>query len=249
MQKDSSMMYSLKEHREKIITNIQDFLIYKRTNTIDFGNRLMSDFKVIGFSGAASDESLFVQFEGYNEKPHSNHIWVNKKDLEKFLNGDRKIGVNLLVDNFFVESNCLVFEINLIKNGIKIPTINFAKKFRGININYKDKIYKSYDVQVNEEKDSINKVIRVFVLEPLSSESYIDKYTVIQNKVEIKNGITFEDFGNQDKFIRKFDALEAIRIERRSISNEITAWFRLNMLDKVDDNIASAFYEKIKEII
>lgn len=249
MQKNNQMMYSLKEHREKIITDIQDFLKHKRTNTIDFGNRLMTDFKVSGFSGTAEDESLLVQFEGYEEKPHANHIWVNKKELEKFLNGDKKIGVNLLIDNFFVENNCLVFEINLIKNGIKSPTLNAAEKFRGININNQGKVYKSYDVQVTEEKDSINKVIRVFVLEPSSSESYIEKHTVIQNKVEIKNGITFEDFHNQDKFVRKFDALEAIRMERRSIAEEMTAWFRLNMLDKVDDNIAAAFYKKIKEII
>ncbi len=242
-------MYSLKEHKEKIITDIQDFLKHKRTNTIDFGNRLMSDFKVIGFTGDATDESLLVKFEGYDEKPHANHIWVNKKELENFLNGDRKIGVNLLIDNFFVENNCLVLEINLIKNGIKTPTVNAAEKFRGININNSGKLYKSYDVQVSEEKDSINKVIRVFVLEPSSSESYIDKHTVVQNKVEIKNGITFEDFYNQDKFVRKFDALEAVRMERRSIAEEMTAWFRLNMLDKVDDNIASAFYKKIKEIV
>lgn len=250
MRKDNNLMYSLSEHREKIITNIQDFLNYKRTNTIDFGSRLMNVFKVVDFSGAQLDENLFVKFEGYDSNPQSNHYWVSKKELDSFLSGKKSIGVNLTVDRFYNENGYSIIEVNLIKNGFKKMYLKDAEKFRGIQINYNGKIYKSYDVQVSLVKDNlVGKIIRIFVIEPSSGESYINKHTVVQNKVEIKNGITFEDFDNQEQFVRKFDALEAVRMERKNIVSELKAWFSLNMSEKVDDDFSVAFIGKLNEII
>lgn len=248
--KDNSMMYSLKEHKQKIISNIQDFLNYKRTNSIDFGSRLMHDFQVIDFVGSQEDDSLMVKFEGYEGMPHSNHYWVEKVELEAFLNGKKLIGVNLIVDKFYQENNCIVLDVNLMKNGVKKTTIYDAEKLKGIKINYLGKIYKSYDVQVQLEKDTtIDKVIRVFVFELSSAESYINNHTVVQNKIEIKNGITFEDFESQEQFVRKFDALEAIRLERKAVSNEFKAWFLLNMEFRMDAPVAKAILDKLKEIV
>jgi len=246
----ADMFNPTKENRPKIIKDLQDFLNYKRTNTKDFGNRLLKDFNVVDFSGTQEENKLFVQFENYEKSPQSNHYWVEKKELDDFLNGNRPLGVNLLVDKFSNENDCLILEVNLMKNGFKKTTIQDAERLKGININYGGKLYKSYDVQVNVETDNIiDKIIRIFVFEPSSAESYIEKNTVVQNKVEIKNGITFEDFYNQDRFVRKFDALEAVRMERKSISNELRAWFMLNMADKVTGEFSEAFLKKIKEII
>lgn len=247
---ENNAKHSKKEQKEKIISNIQDFLNYKRTNSIDFGSRLLKEFKVVDFSGGPQDENLMVKFEEYDSAPHSNHYWVSKRELEDFLNGNKDIGAKVFVDNIYTENNHSIIEVNLLKNGLKKPTINDAEKLKGINIVHKNILYKSYDVQVAvSDGNFIQHVVKVFVFEPISSEIYINKHTVVQNKIEIKNGITFEDFNTQEQFVRKFDALEAIRLERKSISDELRAWCLLNMSNRVDDAVLNAFLKKIKEII
>lgn len=243
-------MYSLAQHKEKIMSDIQDFLNYKRTNSIDFGTRLLDDFKVVNFRTDNGD-SLFVEFEGYEKIPHSNHYWVQKKELQDFLAGNNRMGVNLFVDNAFVENNCTIFEVNLIKNGFKKMTIHDAQKLKGIQINYNNKLYKSYDVQVKLIKDTeIDKVIRVFVIEPTSAEYFLNHNTVVKNSIiQIKNGITFEDENSKETFVKKEIALEAVKLERKSVTNEFKAWFMLNMADKVDGHVSDAVLQKLKEIV
>lgn len=249
MRQSNADTLSLQEQKGKVISNIQDFLNYKRKNSIDFGIRLLKNFKVVNFSAGPKDENLMIHFEGYESVPHSNHYWVSKKELESFLNGKKETGVKLFVDCSYCEDDKYVLEVNLMKNGFKKPKVTDAERLRGINIIYQDKIYKSYDVKVVKNGDLIESIIKVFVFEPNYSEKYIDTHTVVQNRIEIKNGITFEDFHTQEEFVRKFDALEAVRLERRSIIDEMTAWCMLNMTDKVEDSVLQAFLKKMKEII
>lgn len=248
-QQNDLIKYSLPNYKDKIISNLQEFLNYKRANSIDFGTRLLHKFKVKDFSLKKNDESFFVEFEESNEEKHANHYWVQKKDLEVFMSGNKEIGVKLFVDSVYKEDKFLIFQINLSKNGFKKPTISEAQKLRGLNIKYNNEIYKSYDVQVSIEKDNyIDKNVRVFVHEQSSAEHYLNNHTVLQNKVEIKNGITFEDFDKQEFFVRKLDAIEAVRMEKKSVITELQSWFMLNLANKLDEDITKEFLKKMNEI-
>lgn len=243
-------MYSLEEHKKKILSDLQDFLNYKRTNSLDFGSRLLKPFVVESCSSGRKDENIMVKFKGYDELPHANHYWVNKKELDEFLNGKKELGVALMIDHAYEDGEQIIFEINLIKNGIKKPHLVDAQKIRGLNIKHNGRIFKCYDVNVSINEDfSIDKAVRAYVLESSSAESYINRNTVRQNKVEIKNGITFEDFDTQEEFVRKFEALEAIRLERKDVVNELRAWVVLNMTDKVEKSVLNSFLKKLSEIV
>lgn len=239
------------EERKKIISDLQNFLNYKRTNSIDFGSRLLKDFTVSGFKWNATDESLFVELDGYILNPHSNHYWVNRNELESFLKGNNPIGTKLMIDSVYQEKDYVIFDVNMIKNGFKKSIIQDAEKLKGINIIHDSKLYKSYDVQVKLVEDlEIEKVVRVFAFEPISAESFINKNTVFHSKkISLKSGIIFEDSDSQEEVIKKSDALEAIRMERKTVSNELRAWYLLNMADKVDEQFSKAFLQKLKEIL
>jgi hypothetical protein len=247
--KKNNVYYSLPQNREKIIADLQDFLNHKRANSIDYGTRLLEPFTVVGFTH--SDDSLMAQFEGHEKLPQSNHYWVGKSELEQFLLGIKTTGVNLIVDNLYTENSCIVMDVNLMKNGFKKMTIYDAQKLKGIQINHDRKIYKSYDVQVQLSKDiNIDKLVKVFVLEPSSAEAYINKHTVVQNnKIQLQNGITFEDANSKETYVKKSDALEAVRMERKTVSDELRAWFILNMANKVEAPFSDAFLKKLKEIV
>jgi hypothetical protein len=246
----ANSQYTLAEHKQKIISDLNSFLNYKRANSIDFGSRLLKDFKVIGFKYQPDRDSIFVEFEGYDVTPHANHYWVSIKELESFTSGSKNIGVNLFVDRSYSEQGHIILEVNMVKNGFKKMTIYDAEKLKGIFIKYDNRIFKSYDVQVSVKSDMyIDKLIRIFVIEPNSSEDFINKNTVTQNRIHIKNGITFEDFHTQENFVRKFDALEAVRIERRTVIDELRSWYSLNIDGKVDAQYSEAFYKKLKEIL
>ena len=249
MRKSSqNLKYVLPQHKERVIAEIQDFLNYKRANSIDYGTRLLQPFTVVDFS--QNDDSIMAQFEGYKSLPHANHYWVSKSELAEFLLGNKIIGVKLFVDNLYVENNCLIMDVNLMKNGFKKPTIYDAQKLKGIQISYSHKLYKSYDVQV-KVSDGINieKTVRIFVFEPSSAESYINEHAVVQNnKVQLKNGITFEDTSTES-YVKKSEALEAIRMERKTVKDELKAWFMLNMGDKMPEPVANEFLRKLNEIV
>lgn len=82
----------------------------------------------------------------------------------------------------------------------------------------------------------------------MHTEEFIDNHTVFQNKVEIKNGITFEDFDKQENFVRKLDALDAIKMERNAIIKELRSWFFINQFHKVNEKFAESFLKKLDEI-
>ena len=67
--------------------------------------------------------------------------------------------------------------------------------------------------------------------------------------MQLKNGITFEDANSKETFVKKSDALEAIRMERKTVTDELRAWFMLNMADKVEEPFSNAFLKKLKEIV
>lgn len=248
--KESISMYSLEDHKKKFIADLQDFLNYKRTNSLDFGSRLLRPFIVESSTSNRKDENIMVKFQDYDTLPHNNHYWVNKKELDDFLNGKKELGVSLNLDNVYEENGLLIFEINLMRNGIKKPSFIDAQKIRGLNIKHNNKIFKCHDVQVSFRDDnSIDKIVKAFVVESFSAEMYINKYTVVQNKIEIKNGITFEDFDTQEEFVRKFEALEAVRLERKNVVNEMKSWVFLNMTNKVEEGVLEAFLKKLSEIV
>lgn len=247
MQKGNNSMNSLSQNREKLISNIQDFLNYKRTNTTNFGSRLLYDFKVVNLVN--NTDSIMVEFEKNEDCHHANHYWIDKKEFEDFMSGKKNIGINLIVDNFFNEGGCDVFQINLIKYGFKKMTIHDAKRFKGIQILHNGQIYKSFEVQVVLlDGIYIDKIIKLFVLNSSSAEIHINNHTVLQNKVEIKNGITFEDFDKQEDFVRKLDALDAIKIERQSVISELKSWFFINKFNSVNEKFTESFLKKMDEI-
>jgi len=249
MKKENNLMYTLTEHKQKMLSNLQDFLDYKRMNSINFATRLLQDFKVVNFRSQPSDESFFVEFEGYEKFPQTNHYWVSKSEFEEFMSGKKQIGVEINIDGLYVEDGYTIIEINLIKNGFKKPTIIDANKLKGIKVKYKNNIYKSYEVQVVvSDGIYIDKIVRLFVFEQSSAESYINKHTVYQNKIEIKNGITFEDFDKQENFVRTLDAMEAVKMERDSVISEIRSWFLLNVSSEVSEQFSNSFLKKLNEI-
>ena len=120
-------------------------------------------------------------------------------------------------------------------------------------------IYIPYSPGALENKDELDRkvglVVRTFFedVEVKKLYSVAKKtitaipYSIPSNK--IKNGITFEDFESQEQFVRKFDALEAVRLERKAVANEFKAWFLLNMEFRMDEPVAKAILDKLKEIV
>ena len=248
MRKIKTDIYSLKEYKEKIISDLQEFLIYKRTTTVDFGHRLMKPFKVIDFSRDPAMESLLVNFEGYATLPQAEHYWVDKKEFENFVSGNKKPGATLFIDKEYHEDGKLIFEINLIKNQFKKPTVYDAEKLNGLTISHNGNLYKSYDVQVKlKDGIQIEKLVRVFVFESTSAETFILKNTVARNKIEINGNIKFES-NETEEFVTKADALKAIKLERESLAQELKSWFALSMFDRVDEKTAALFLKKLNEI-
>ncbi len=244
------MAYQSTTQRERLLKELQDFLLYKRTHTIDFGKRLLKNFKVVNFIDKDKD-NYFIELEGYNTQPHENHYWVDKKEFARFISGDKTTGINLMVEGISEENNKTFFEINMIKAGFKKPTIDDAERLKGILINHMSKVYKSYDVQVMVENDRfIDKIARVFVQETTATlaESFIKKNIILQNKKsELSSGMFFEDFTKKEEYVKKEDALTAIELERESVKSELTNWFLLNIKEHVTPQVSNVILSKLRE--
>ena len=244
------MANSISEQKGRVLQELQDFLQYKRTHTIDFGKRLLKDFKVTNFVDKDKD-NYFIELAGYETHSHENHYWIDKKEFVRFISGAKTTGLNLMIESSSEENNKTFFEINMIKIGFKKPTIDDAERLKGILINHMSKVYKSYDVQVMIDNDRfIDKIVRVFVQEPTVSvaEAFVKKNIILQNKKsELSSGMFFEDFTKKEEYVKKEDALTAIALERESVKKELTNWFLLNVKEHVNEPVSNIILSKLKE--
>ena len=189
---------TVEEYNAKTIESLQGFLKYKKETSLDYGTRLLTPFKVVTFTDK-SGGNFVAYFENYDKSPVGSHYEIGRGEYNDYLRGFRRDGISLIIDRELVEDEKTIFEVNMMKNGIKKPRITDAEKFKGLKIKFNNKLYKSYDVQVETRSGSdIHKVIRVFVFEVSSAEEFIMNHTVLRNKIEMRGGIRIELQENEE---------------------------------------------------
>lgn len=256
MKNQNNIPLSQEEYKEKLIVDLQSFLIYKKTTSLDYGSRLLEPFVVVGMSD--NGDGIFAKFEeppylinvmNASRKRGIDHYWVDKKEFYNFVNGNKKLGTTLNIDKHYIDDGHIVFELRLKNNGLKADIYD-AQKLKHLIIQYNNgNLYKVFDVQVKCDNDTlIDNVVRLFVTEEESAEQFINQKIVFKDNLEATKGpgmsIILSGPNTQEEFVRKNDAIKAVNLERKNTIKEVFGWLQ----SFANQNVPYEMYQNIEEL-
>jgi len=255
MSKNVNIPFSQEEYNKKIISDLQDFLVYIKTTSIHYGSRLLEPFVVENMSDGKN--GMFVEFkDSLNTKKNRgvDHYWVDKKEFNEFVNGNRKLGATLNIDKHYIDNGHIVFELRLTNNGLK-KDIHDAQKLKYLTIQYNNgNLYKVFDVQVKcDNNTAVDNIVRLFVTEEESAEQLINQKIVFKDNMEATKGpgmsIILSGPNTQEEFVRKHDALNALKLEKKNTIKEVSLWFDSLIKLEVEnaEELKIKFTEKFKQ--
>ena len=241
------MSTTIQNNKQEVISQLQSYLNYVRFNTVNFGNRLLEYFEVSDFSLTRDVSSIFVEFRG-SEASRGNHYWVNKKDFEDFKAGKKKLGVALDFTKHTIENGHTVFELNLSKNKLD-NKLNEVAKLKDLNVRYSNGLlYKVIDVQVKvKDETHVENIVKLIVKESKSTKDFIDSKVVLKNKVEKRGGLEIE-LGVTEEFLSKNDVLEALKIERSILAEDLKDWIMTLPSEEISSTLRKKITERISEL-
>lgn len=240
-------IYKISDYNKKVIADLQDFLIYKKATSLDYGSRLLEPFVVVDMESHDNEKNILVKFENYNVKP-TEHYWVNKKEFHDFVAGDKRLGITLKIDRHFIDDGHIVFELRLTSNGLKGNSVNDVAKLKNLLIEYSNgNLYKVFDVQIKiNQGTTIDNIVRLLVTEVESAGQFINKQVVFKDNMEATKGpgmtIVLSGPNTQEEFVKKNDAIKALKLERKNTIKEVSLWLQ----SLAEQNVANAEELKIK---
>lgn len=213
--------YSLEEYKASMCRNIQAFLAHERLYNFNCVRRLFSPFKVVDFEPANAAGHMFIRFA------QGDKIFIKEADLKRYNNGQRHKATRLIALSEVQTGNNITIEIAL-KNHNLSNLVKDMPKLHGVIIDYNGTIYKTQDVQYEEiAKGKVGNIVKLILAEYFSAEAFLNEKVVFRNKTtHLGNGINLEGFGEQEAYIKLYDATDAVSQEKGYVCQEIFSWFQ-----------------------
>lgn len=242
---ENNALLTLKQHEERVISDLQEFLYHKKKTSVTYGSRILEPFVVSSFEMNNNEKNILVKFEGHEIRQSHNHYWVDKNEFFEFVGGNRKMGAQLIIDNSYTDNGNIIFELRLSKNKLT-NRLDDSVRLKELIIVHNKSLYKVIDLQVRPDKhDTIEDLVRILVTEVQSAENFIANCLVFKDNMEATRGpgmtIVLSGPNTQEEFVKKGDALKAIFMERKNTLSEINEWLQ----NFVNLNVDNA--DKIKE--
>lgn len=216
-----SKIQSLEEYKSSMCRNIQSFLAHERLYNFNCVRRLFSPFKVIDFEQTNSAGHMFIRFA------QGDKIFIKEADLKRYNNGQRHQAVRLIALSEERTESSVTIEISLKTHNLSNLVVDMPR-LHGVIIDYNGTICKTQDVQYEEiAKGRVGNIVKLVLTEYFSAETFLNEKAIMRNKTtHLGNGINFEGIGEQEAYVKFFDATDAVNQERDYVCQEILNWFK-----------------------
>lgn len=209
---------------DSTLNDLQRYLEYIRSNTTDFGIRLLKPFVVCQYLFIRNKYQAVFEKDNYNDC-----YWVTKAELDNFLAGKYSNKVTLKMDRPFKEEGNSGFYLSLSANSME-PTMDNIQKLFQLRFKTNDIFYKIVDVsfqQLSMPYDEPNKIkdnVKIFTIEDCTVEDYLEVNKFVDKGMTVKKGMGYSieiDEVENNEYVSITDARTAVKMTKEIAIKEI----------------------------